>query len=145
MKQRQEHLREIQLIRSEHADEISRIHHEHQLELQLFSKRANAMHHLHDHEKHMLENVCAQNGLTKKGIDGYLELVAERLQLLESRQLHKEAEARQQIEDIKRVAQFEVELERQKAELALRQKTHEIEQFKLEMDALLSDMGALRA
>ena len=80
---------------------------------------------------------------SKEGFSEYVQLVTDRLQILEERQIVKEKEFATQIEEIRRLADYELAVEKQKRDLLIDQKNNEIKRFRVEMDELLLDMSRL--
>jgi len=83
------------------------------------------------------------NGGGKSGFTDYVRLVTERLHVLEERQIVKENEFATQLAEIKRLAEYELAVEREKCDLLIDQKNNEIRRFRVEMDDLLTDMTRL--
>jgi hypothetical protein len=159
LQQRREAAKEMQLVRTEHDTETMRLASRHDAELkQLIAKQEAAL------EQHAamvssgLSHSPAQpspgakpssssspsHHLSAVGVQGYLEAVAVKLQLLEHRQLAREAETEREVSEIRRVAAFETALERQKVQLVTEEKNQEILVFKSQLDQLLADLAALR-
>jgi hypothetical protein len=140
---RREAAKELQLLRTEHDSEVLRLHARHDAETKALLAQ----------KEELLRQVATARGgggvatadrLSSKGVQGYLEAVAVKLQLLEHRQLAREAETEREIGEIRRVAAFETALERQKLQLAVEEKNQEILAFKGQLDQLLGDLAQLR-
>lgn len=137
---RNEYQRELSLVRDEHNDEMHRAEERFHAELKLAMDRAEGM--LSQQAEMRLGGIGSKHHQSKS--HDYLRLVTERLHILEHRQAAQELDAQREIEEIRRVAQFEVAVERQKADLLLQQKNQEIERFRMELDTLLSDLARLQ-
>lgn len=149
---RQEHQRDLQFHKDQHDEEMRRCEERHQAELRLALDRADAiLQHTKDDMTHFDTATGMPSNKKRSGVHGaspavqeYLKLVSERLQLLEHRQAVKELDARKEIDDIRKVAQFEAAVHKQKFDLMIEQKNHEIERFRVELDTLLGDLAQLQ-
>lgn len=138
-RQRQEEAREAASAREEHNSELFKLKQAFAAEKQLLLKSFEANEALHND---LLSSF--HNGVGSKDVQRHLQAVAERLKALEHRQLQKEADSQRAIEEVKRIAEFEMAMEKQKMELLIQQKNHEIDQFRLQLDSLLSDLAQVR-
>jgi hypothetical protein len=137
---RAEHQRELALVREEHTEEMRRCENRCHAEVKLAMDRAEA----------------ELGGSYRGGRKGsasissspqhqdYLRLVTERLHILEHRQASQEMDTQREVDEIRRVAQFEIAVEKQRTELLVQQKNQEIEHFRLELDTLLRDLAQLQ-
>lgn len=140
---RSEHQREMALVREEHHEELRRCEDRCHVEVKLAMERA----------EHMLAEQAAlgtapphgkQQQVTSPQQRDYLRLITERLHMLEYRQNIQEMDAQREIDEIRRVARFEIAIEKEKTELLVQQKNQEIEHFRIELDTLLKDMAQLQ-
>eukprot|EP01062_Namystynia_karyoxenos_P079445 TRINITY_DN837_c0_g1_i1.p1 TRINITY_DN837_c0_g1~~TRINITY_DN837_c0_g1_i1.p1 ORF type:complete len:1175 (+),score=369.42 TRINITY_DN837_c0_g1_i1:72-3527(+) len=74
----------------------------------------------------------------------YLEAVRERLEAVERRHALRESELTRALDEAKRLARFEVEVQRQKMDLAIQAKNNDIARFKISLEALLGELEVLR-
>eukprot|EP00668_Euglena_longa_P000880 GGOE01001064.1.p1 GENE.GGOE01001064.1~~GGOE01001064.1.p1 ORF type:complete len:809 (-),score=239.76 GGOE01001064.1:174-2600(-) len=81
------------------------------------------------------------------GLEGdrvaYLQCVAARLEALEQHCWLREREVQRTLEETKRMADFELQVEKQKLQLLLQVKNNEIERFRMELDALMEQLTSL--
>eukprot|EP00667_Euglena_gracilis_P002623 EG_transcript_2627 len=73
----------------------------------------------------------------------YLQCVAARLEALEQHCWLREREVQRTLEETKRMADFELQVEKQKLQLLLQVKNNEIERFRMELDALMEQLASL--
>ena len=142
LQHRRDHAKELQLIRTEHDGEVIRLQSRHDQELKALIDKQEQI--LSQHRQDLVSGSQKVTAISSKGVQGYLEAVGVKLQLLEHRQLSREAETEREIAEIRRVAQFETALEKQKLVLAVEEKNQEIHRFKTQLDQLLSDLAQLR-
>ncbi|ORC89187.1 viral A-type inclusion protein [Trypanosoma theileri] len=137
---RQEYQLQIQRIRQEHNDEIARIQEHHQRELHSIVEQNRSA----EEASKVCEKIFQISSNDSKHNQTFLQSVAERLAYLERRQEQKEREAAHEIAEVKRVADFELSLMKQKAEMMIEQKNHQIHEFRLQLDHLLSSLALLQ-
>ncbi|EKF26899.1 hypothetical protein MOQ_009392 [Trypanosoma cruzi marinkellei] len=138
---RQEYQQQIQHIRQEHNDDIKRIQENHQREMKTIAGRQQNF-----QEASWASQKAFQIPLEnpRQGI-AFLQGVAERLAYLERRQLQKEREAAHEILEVKRVADFELTLAKQRTEMLMEQKNQQIQEFRLQLDQLLASLALLHS
>jgi hypothetical protein len=74
----------------------------------------------------------------------YLLLLAERVHCLERQLAAAESEHARQLAEVRRVAEFDLEVERQRMGVALKQKNVEIDSFRVQLDRMLAQIADLR-
>lgn len=74
----------------------------------------------------------------------YLNAVKERLDAVERRHASRESEMARALEEAKRMAEFELDVQRQKMDLVIQSKNNDIERFRLQLDALLGELELLQ-
>ncbi|EKG08703.1 hypothetical protein TCSYLVIO_000138 [Trypanosoma cruzi] len=138
---RQEYQQQIQHIRQEHNDDIKRIQENHQREMRTIAEQQQKL-----QEASWASQKAVQIPLEnpRQGT-AFLQSVAERLAYLELRQLQKEREAAHEILEVKRVADFELTLAKQKTEMLIEQKNQQIQEFRLQLDQLLASLALLHS
>ncbi|CUG38431.1 Hypothetical protein, putative, partial [Bodo saltans] len=148
---RSEHQRELSLVREEHNEEMRRCEDRCRAEVKLAMDRAEAM--ITSQQQAADFGSMGRGGRSKhtsgpssssQQHQDYLRLVTERLHMLEHRQATQEMDTQREVEEIRRVAQFEISVEKQRTELLVQQKNHEIELFRMELDTLLKDLAQLQ-
>ncbi|AAZ13053.1 hypothetical protein, conserved [Trypanosoma brucei brucei TREU927] len=135
---RREYQAQLQCIQQSYRDDIEHIKDSHKKELMSITE---------------LKQVCEGNSwickdisrlpLNRSRIQAFLQSVSERLSYLEKRQAQKEKEALHRIEEIRRVADFEIVLTKQKAEMIVEEKNQQIQGFRLQLDHLLETLALL--
>ncbi|KEG12549.1 viral A-type inclusion protein [Trypanosoma grayi] len=137
---RQECQSQMQRMRQEHNDDISRIQEHHQREMKSVAEQQRA-----EEEASLALQKLAQGPLDgPRHSRAFLQSVAERLAYLERRQVQKERESAHEIVEVKRIADFELALATQKAEMMLEQKNQQIQEFRLQLDQLLANLALLQ-
>jgi hypothetical protein len=131
--------RELEDMRYRHDATIKKLREEHAAEVQAIRKCAEAS----NHEADLRKLLAARPDMSRQTARGYLLAVAERLDVLERREQAREAEHRHIIEEARRVAESELEIEKQRFDLALRRKNQEIAEFQLQLDYLLAELATL--
>lgn len=135
---RQQHEREIETRMQQAESHMRVIEDKHKSELKLVLDRIDA-------SANLAPPVSTKYASKGGAVQEYLNLVTERLQLLEHRQVAREIDAQREIDEIRRVAQFEHVVEKQKHELIVEQKNQEILRFRSELDRLLSDLASFQS
>ncbi|KAH9593434.1 hypothetical protein LSM04_005118 [Trypanosoma melophagium] len=137
---RQEYQLQVQRIRQEHNDEIARIQEHHQREVHSIVEQNRSA----EEASRVCEKLLQSSSNDPRQSHTFLQSVAERLVYLERRQERKEREFAYEIAEVKRVADFELSLMKQKAEMMIEQKNHQIHEFRLQLDHLLSSLALLQ-
>eukprot|EP00388_Colpodella_angusta_P034274 GDKK01031825.1.p1 GENE.GDKK01031825.1~~GDKK01031825.1.p1 ORF type:complete len:201 (-),score=20.88 GDKK01031825.1:103-705(-) len=156
---KQQHRKEQALQREEAEEEVRRVRRVHQGEIQSLSDAAivgngNPLTNITDIATNAHNN--SKNGPSHPRFDknspqnasaasAYLELVTERLHALEHRQKLRELQVANEVAEIKRLSEFEIQSERQKRVLLAEEKNREILRFRGQLDALLDDLASVRA
>ena len=79
-----------------------------------------------------------------KAVNKFLQLVRERLWAMEQQQASKEREYQRVLDEVRRMANFELNAEREKMDLLVRHKNTEIESYRAQLDELLVELASLR-
>eukprot|EP00658_Telonema_sp_P-2_P045376 TRINITY_DN33327_c0_g1_i2.p1 TRINITY_DN33327_c0_g1~~TRINITY_DN33327_c0_g1_i2.p1 ORF type:complete len:195 (-),score=26.93 TRINITY_DN33327_c0_g1_i2:245-829(-) len=134
---------EIVRMNDKHVDDVSKLRRAHEQEIgELMGRLSEAKEYSRaSFTKTVVDNL--HRGGNKSGFTDYVRLVTERLQVLEERQIVKEKEFATQLAEIKRLAEYELAVEKEKCDLLIDQKNNEIRRFRVEMDDLLTDMARL--
>nr|CCD13388.1 unnamed protein product [Trypanosoma congolense IL3000] len=128
---------QLQCVQQRHDEDIARIRDHHQELKSLVERQEND------------RNLCVfkkVDKLTSKGprVREFLLSVVERLSYLERCQIQRDREVELEMMKIKRVADFEIALERQKAEILLEEKNQQIRGFQAQLDQLLATVALLK-
>ncbi|AYU79020.1 hypothetical protein, conserved [Leishmania donovani] len=128
---------QIQTLRSAHNEELSRLEASHQSQLQEISKCSKAG---RDSLASRLSRVVEE-----KGYDASLIAIGERLCFLEKLYCQKEEEKTHELLEMKRVAELEMKIQKEKTDLLLEQKNTQIKRFQVQLDELLAALSILQA
>ncbi|KAG5504440.1 hypothetical protein JKF63_04892 [Porcisia hertigi] len=129
---------QVQALRAAHNEELSRLEAAHQsqlLELTKFHKSDDGAN---------LASRLSQI-VDEKGYDASLVAIGERLCYLERRYSQKEEEKMHELLEMKRVAELEKRIQREKTDLLLEQKNTQIKRFQIQLDELLAALSVLQA
>ncbi|KAG5478527.1 hypothetical protein LSCM4_04760 [Leishmania orientalis] len=129
---------QIQTLRTAHNEELSRLEASHQSRLLEVSKSAKA-----DSGAGLAARLSQI--VEEKGYDASLVAIAERLCFLEKRYSQKEEEKAHELLEMKRVAELEKKILKEKTDLMLEQKNTQIKRFQVQLDELLAALSILQA
>lgn len=130
--------RQIHALRSSHNVELSQLEANHQSQLAEVSKTAKPSDTFSFSER--LSHVVEQ-----RGYDAALLAIAERLVFLERRYCEREEEVAHEVAELKRVAEFEKRIHKEKTNLLLEQKNTQIRRFQVQLDEMLAALSVLQA
>eukprot|EP00756_Hemistasia_phaeocysticola_P004640 Hpha_TRINITY_DN12930_c0_g3::TRINITY_DN12930_c0_g3_i1::g.164287::m.164287 len=127
-----------------HASELQKLREQHQVALTEQRKQW-------DSDVQRLQQICDRDrahvdlaALRKGDQLQYLNAVKERLDAVERRHAARESEMARALEEAKRMAEFELDVQRQKMDLVIQSKNNDIDRFRLQLDALLGELELLR-
>ncbi|CAJ04744.1 conserved hypothetical protein [Leishmania major strain Friedlin] len=129
---------QIQTLRSAHNEELSRLEASHQTQLLEISKCSKA-----DRGDSLASRLSRI--VEEKGYDASLIAIGERLCFLEKRYCQKEEEKTHELLEMKRVAELEMKIQKEKTDLLLEQKNTQIKRFQVQLDELLAALSILQA
>ncbi|RNF22357.1 viral A-type inclusion protein [Trypanosoma conorhini] len=138
---RQEHQCQLQHARQEHNDDLRRLQENHQREMKAIAEQQQAL----ETASWACQKAPQITFADPRHGRAFLQSVAERLTYLERRQVQKEREAAHEISEVKRVADFELALAKQRTEMLLEQKNCQIQEFRLQLDQLLATLALLQS
>ena len=139
-----------------HAKEVERLNSHHREEMKALQTRCDAEIRLRSDSVTSRQLMAFSSGLSNvmgtdlganastKELRRYLLLLAERVHSLERQLAATESEHTRQLNELKRVSEFELEVEKQKMGIALKQKNAEIDGFKVQLDSMLDQISRLR-
>ncbi|KAH8608850.1 hypothetical protein ERJ75_001238200 [Trypanosoma vivax] len=137
---KEEHNAQLHRIREMHNSDIERIQEQHKQEMRSIVEQCRVM-----GEKSCIRKILAQLPDDKLCSRAFLQRVADRLVALEQQQVQREREVVREISEIKRVADFEIALVKQKSEMLLEEKNQQIQDFQLQLDQLLTGLTLLQS
>ena len=143
--ERDAHGRELERLTSNHRDEAKALQTRCEAEIRLRSDSVTARQLMAFSSG--LANVTGADlgaNCTTKELRRYLLLLAERVHCLERQLAAAESEHTRQLSEVRRVAEFELEVEKQKMGVALQQKNAEIGSFRIQLDSMLDQIARLR-
>lgn len=128
---------QLQLMRSRHNEEVDRLEANHRSELLALSKQ----------NRDDIDGFSAKliSIVERKGYDSSLLAICERLNYLEKHSLQKEEEMKYELAEVKRIAEMEKRVIKEKADLQIEQKNMQIKSFRLQLDELLAAIAVLQA
>lgn len=128
---------QIQTLREQHNSELNRLEKQHQEDLLCAVKQENS--------RPASESVAASlvQIANENGRDAFLRAVFERLCYLEERYIQRDKEAAYELSEAKRVADFELNLQRRKTELLLEEKNQQVYELRACLDRLLAEAAQL--
>ena len=128
---------QLQLMRSRHNEEVDRLEANHRSELLALSKQ----------NRDDIDGFSAKliSIVERKGYDSSLLAICERLNYLEKHSLQKEEEMKYELAEVKRIAEMEKRVIKEKADLQIEQKNTQIKSFRLQLDELLAAIAVLQA
>lgn len=138
---RQSYQCQIQQIRQEHNDDIKRIQDHHQQEVKSIAEEVQAAEEASKTCQKLVYGIPEDPRHSR----AFLQSVAERLAYLERRHVQKERETAHEIAEVRRVANFELTLAKQRAELLIEQKNQQIHEFRLQLDQLVASLSLLQS
>ncbi|RNF07279.1 viral A-type inclusion protein [Trypanosoma rangeli] len=138
---RQEYQYQLQHVRQEHNEDIKRIQENHQREMKAIAEQQQAL----EAASWACQKAPQITFEDPRHGHAFLQSVAERLRYLERRQVQKEREAAHEISEVKRVADFELALAKQRTEMVIEQKNCQIQEFRLQLDQLLATLALLQS
>jgi chromosome segregation ATPase len=129
---------QLQTMRSSHNEELDRLESGHRAEMLALSNQK---------QNDGADGFSAKliRLVEKKGYDASLVAICERLSYLEKRSLHKEEAMAYELSEVRRMAEMEKRILREKADLLLEQKNMQIRSFRLQLDELLTEIAVLQA
>ncbi|KPA83883.1 hypothetical protein ABB37_02071 [Leptomonas pyrrhocoris] len=129
---------QFQQLRASHNGELDRLEASHRSELLALSKQTRG-----DDVDGFLSKLI--NIIEKKGYDSSLVAICERLNYLEKHSLRKEEEMAYELSEVKRMAEIEKRILREKSDLQVKYKNTQIKNFRLQLDELLAALAVLQA
>jgi len=142
---RESHSKEIERLTSHHRDEMKALQTRCEAEIRLRSDSVTSRQLMAFSSglSNVMGTDLGANASTKE-LRRYLLLLAERVHCLERQLTAAESEHTRQLSELRRVSEFELEVEKQKMGIALKQKNAEIDGFKVELDGMLHQISKMR-
>lgn len=133
---REDFTSQLRAMRHAHNEEIISLQHQHQEEIKCLATASSQ-----SAKANLIERLCQRLG--GESPEPFLLGVVEQLSYLDTRLYEKERQASYEISQIQRASHFEIALLKQQMNAITELKDHQINQFRHELDALLSALSSL--
>eukprot|EP00760_Papus_ankaliazontas_P006915 PhM_4_TR13220/c0_g1_i1/m.56574 len=134
----------LDLLRKEHQETMWRLRQEHATEVaQMRTKWESDVSGLKQQVDQAM-SIPQLASLDARGRVEYLQMVSQRLQMVEQQFAFRVSELKREAAEARNVARMEISVEKQKMQLTLEQKNAEVERFRIQVTTLLHDLAVLR-